>query len=205
MNEKSDINDNLPRLISEHADQLNPESERGTVIVSAALMDEALEDLIKARLVSSPGHEDELFAGPYAPLGSFSAKTDFAYRLGLIGLSTRNSLHQIRKLRNDFAHSSVIESFDSSKVKNRVRELFKLNQNMLDIIWAVAKEREHPEVKRLTKDLNPSHSIDNLVAIAGWRGMFEILVSLIAAALKIWRAEIEPLTSWADRQTDKDV
>jgi hypothetical protein len=182
------------RLFPGHNDQLARESERGAVIVSAALIDEALEDLIKAKLMPSPKKEDELFVGTYAPLESFSAKTDFAYRLGLIGISTRNSLHQIRKLRNDFAHLSAIETFESNKVQNRVREIFRLNKNMLDAIWLAVRERNDPRVEKLTKEVNSSHGVDNLVAVAGWRGMFEILVSIIAANLRKRCTEIEPLT-----------
>lgn len=205
MNEKITSGNDFARLISEHAAQLDCESERGTVIVSAALMDEALEVLIKAKLVSSPEKEDELFVGAYAPVGSFSAKADFAYRLGLIDLSTRNSLHQIRKLRNDFAHSSATETFESNRVRNRVRELFKLNEDILAILWGEVRKRNHPAVEKIAKEVESGGSIDNLVAIAGWRGMFEILVSSVAASLKILPKQISPLTSRTKRTEGKDT
>ena len=205
MNENTNAGDEFVRLLSEYTAQLEHESERGTVIVSAALMDEALEDLIKAKLVPSPEKEDELFVGAYATLGNFSAKIDFAYRLGLIGLSTRNSLHLIRKLRNDFAHSSLKESFESNRVKSRVRELFKLNKDLLDFIWAVAKKRDHPKVNKFSGDIESRQSIDCLVAIASWRVIFEILVSVVALSLKLRNKEIDPLTSWTERSRKTDT
>ena len=171
------MNDNISKevgqLFSEYMEQLEKESERGTVIVSAALMDEALEELIKAMLVPSPGKEDKLFDGAYAPLDSFSAKIDFAYRLGIIASLTRDSLHLIRKLRNDFAHSALHMSFETNSVKNRIRELFKLNKVLFDVFWDVEND--------------------------GQRRMFEILVSLIAYSLRQRNRNIEPLKSWADR------
>lgn|SRR4030067_305509 len=198
MDDYTNSHDEFVRVLLEYTEQLSHESDRGTVIVSAVLMDEALEDLIKAKLVPSPEREDELFVGAYATLGNFSAKIDFSYRLGLISLSTRNSLHIIRKLRNDFAHSSLKESFNSSIVKGRVRELFKMNKDLLDVIWKIVKERGHPEVEEVTKDIKSKQSIDCLVAIGGWRGIFEILVSIVALSLKLRNKEIEPLKSWAE-------
>jgi hypothetical protein len=183
------------RWIEENAAQLDCESERGSAIVSAVLMDEVLENLIKAKLVSSIKKEDELFVGAYAPLGSFSAKIDFAYRLGLISLRNQNSLHIIRQLRNDFAHSSTQETFESTRIKSKIRELFKLNEDILDIFWGVINRRD-PEVEKIMKDVThvkSKRNIDKLVATIGWRNIFDYLVSFLAACLKAGCEDIEPL------------
>lgn len=178
------MNDNIfkefVQLFPEHVQHLEKESERGAVIVSASLIDEALEELMKTKLIPSPERDDELFVGSYAPLDRFSAKIDFAYRLGIISLSTRASLHLLRKLRNDFAHSALRMSFESSSVKNRIRELFKLNKELFDVLWEVAKNKNNPNVVEITKGIDSKHGIDYLVEITGWKTMFEILVSLIA-------------------------
>ena len=73
---------------------------RGTVIVAAAIIDEALEQLLKARLAPSNGRDDELFDAPYAPLSSFSAKIDFAYRVSVLVAEVKATFHLLRKLRN---------------------------------------------------------------------------------------------------------
>jgi len=196
----SDMNDQLEfgQLILEYVKQLREESERGAVIVSAALMDEALEELIKAKLVPSPEKKDELFIGAYAPLDNFSAKIDFAYRIGIIGFSIRASLHLLRKLRNDFAHSALQMSFDSSSVRDRIRELFKLNKELLDVLWDVAKKENNPYIAEITGGIDSKQGIDYLVEIAGWRSIFQILVSLISASLRQHYGDIEPLKSLAD-------
>ncbi len=174
-------------------DMLRHESERGSVIVGAALMDESLERLLKTKLVPSPEKNDELFKGPYAPLDNFSAKIDFAYRTGLIGLTHRSSLHLIRKLRNDFAHSSSQLNFESQQVHSRIQELFKLNKPLLDMIWEVVKKDENPEVAEIIGNYESKHGVDYLSKFLGWRSTFEILSSMIAAALNSLFEDIEPL------------
>ncbi len=201
---KDKISTESSQLFAEYMKQLEKESERGTVIVSAALMDEALAELIKAKLVPSPrkDKDDELFVGSYAPLGSFSARIDFAYRLGIIASSTRSSLHLLRRLRNDFAHSSLHMSFQTNSVKSRIRELFKLNKAFFDVLWDVIKKQNNLNLIEITKGIKSKQSIDQIIKVAGQRGMFEILVSLTAYSLRQRNQDIEPLKSWANK-TDK--
>ena len=174
---------------------LRRESERGSVIVSAALMDEALEQLLKAKLVPSAERNDELFTGSYAPLSTFSAKIDFAYRVGVIGLNLRSSLHLIRKLRNDFAHSSMRINFDSQQVHNRIQELFKLNKELLDAIWEFIKSAENKHLMKIIGNHKSEPGVDYLSRVWGWRSTFEVLCSIIAASLHIQLRSVAPLVS----------
>src|SRR5262249_32748525 len=57
------------------------------------------------------------------PLATFSARIDMAYLLGLIPDNVRRELHLIRKIRNDFAHSSENLDFNNEAIANRCREL----------------------------------------------------------------------------------
>src|SRR5687768_5259075 len=50
------------------------ESDRAAVIVGAALLDDALDTLLRARLAPIVSAEDSLFDGAYAPAASFSAR-----------------------------------------------------------------------------------------------------------------------------------
>ena len=188
---------NFPALY----EMLHRESERGSVIVGAAVMDEALELLLKKRLVASPEISDELFKGPYAPLSDFAAKIDFAYRVGLIGRNHRSSLHLIRKLRNDFAHSSMQLNFESQKVHSRIQELFKLNKSLLDTIWDIVKKDDNPEVKEIIGNYESQHGVDYLSKFLGWRSTFELLGAMIAAALNSFNEDIEPLTARDAKKT----
>ncbi len=187
------------QLFPEYIKQLEKESERGSVIVSAVLMDEALEELIKAKMAPSPKKDDELFVGAYAPLDSFNAKIDFAYRLGIIASSTRSSLHLLRKLRNDFAHSALHMSFETNSVQNRIRELFKLNKAFFDVLLDMIRKENNPNVIEITNGIESKQSIDQIIKIVGQRGMFQILISLIASSLKQRNKDIEPLKPWGDK------
>ena len=51
--------------------EFEKESDRACVIL--ALLEQALETLLKARLVQNPSAQDSLFDGPNAPLTSFEA------------------------------------------------------------------------------------------------------------------------------------
>jgi len=103
------------------------ETGRTVAIVTAAYLDEGLASLLREALLPCATASDPLFDGAYAPLGSLSAKIDFAARMGLISSGVAQSLHLVRKLRNDFAHATGIASFEDHAVRGRVRELTKLN------------------------------------------------------------------------------
>lgn len=104
------------------------ESERAIPIITVSVLDEALTALLKSALLPCATSTDPLFDGAYSPMGSFSAKIDFASRLGLVSAGVAQSLHIIRKIRNDFAHDIASCSFEQATVRNRVRELAKLNE-----------------------------------------------------------------------------
>jgi DNA-binding MltR family transcriptional regulator len=57
-------------------------------------------------------------------LGTFSAKIDLAYSLGIYGEKTYRELNMIRKIRNEFAHILGPLNFNSPDVENRCRELW---------------------------------------------------------------------------------
>jgi hypothetical protein len=101
------------------------ESDRASVILSVALLDHALESILKARLVPIGSAEDSLFEGAYAPISTFSARIDLAYRLGLVSTKLSRDLHLIRKIRNEFAHNITGCTFQSSSVRSRVIELMR--------------------------------------------------------------------------------
>lgn len=194
---KKDTNDpfyeEFLRCLPLFHDRLSDESERGTAIVAAALMDDALQNLLQAKLVPSCERNDELFSGAYAPLSNFSAKIDFAYRVGLIGLEMRGSLHLIRKIRNEFAHSSTDITFEYRPVYSRIRELFKLNQNLLDATWEVVKKEDHPQINQLLRGFESKQSVDYLVKIMSWSGAFRFVSSIISSQLQALHKVVEPL------------
>lgn len=179
-------------------DMLTHESERGSAIVSASLMDEALEQLLKAKFVPSAEKKDELFKGPYAPLEDFYAKIEFAYRMGLISVNQRTSMHLIRKLRNDFAHSSLRIDFKAQSVRNRIEELFKLNNVLLDMVGKLVKDDGNQHIMEVIGGYKSKNGVDYLSKLLGWRSTFELLCALMVAVLHIRLKSIDPLVARKD-------
>jgi DNA-binding MltR family transcriptional regulator len=105
------------------AREFKAESDRASVILAAALLDSALETLLRAALVPTSASEDPLFEGSNAPLGTFSARIEMAYRIGLTDANFSRNLHLVRKIRNDFAHNVAGCAFSDSSVMSRLTEL----------------------------------------------------------------------------------
>lgn len=87
-------------------EELKKESDRSAVLLAAAWIETVLGDIL-ASVLRPPAKADlpDLLDGKgQQPLGSFSARTDILYRLGMIHADFFWALHYLRKLRNDFAH-----------------------------------------------------------------------------------------------------
>lgn len=112
--------------------ELKEESERGTVLVSATVLDEQLAECIVARLVD---HKDvvKLVNGFNAPLGTFAARTAAAFGLGCISEKEYRDIDTIRQIRNDFAHRLEV-GFNSPQVANRCSSLSHSAQDYGDIV-----------------------------------------------------------------------
>jgi len=105
--------------------EFKKESDRASVILSAAMLDLALESVLKSHLVPTDSPDDSLIGGVYTPISTFNARIDLARRLGLISIKFCRDLHIIRKIRNEFSHNIEGCSFDNSSVRNRVFELMR--------------------------------------------------------------------------------
>ena len=103
--------------------ELRAESPRGIVLVSAAMIEEALQEIMLVRFVPNSSSSDTLFDGPMSPFGSFSAKIDGAYRIGLISQQFCRDLHIIRRIRNEVAHQPKGFTFEDAATKTRVHAL----------------------------------------------------------------------------------
>jgi len=101
----------------------NKETDRACVILSAAILENALEKLLKAFFILTDSSHDDLFDGPIAPLGSFWPKIRIVYRLGLINTELSHDLDVIRKIRNDFAHNIIECKFDNESIQAQIQNL----------------------------------------------------------------------------------
>jgi hypothetical protein len=100
---------------------LSKETDRGCALFAAAYLDGELEGLLRAKMVADERVASAILS-PDRPLGSFSARIDVAYLLGLIPRLARLDLHLIRKIRNDFAHTARRLSFAEPVIAARCRE-----------------------------------------------------------------------------------
>lgn len=104
---------------------LMDESDRGAVLVGAAILEDTLRDLI-----SSTSTENGLSAKSVAdlfsmngPASTFSAKTLVCYAFGLISKDLYDDLNRIRKIRNKFAHTSEKIDFLMPEIEDLVAEI----------------------------------------------------------------------------------
>jgi DNA-binding MltR family transcriptional regulator len=108
------------------ADALMKESDRGCVLLGAALLDEALEQLLRAFFRQDEDDSkrfiEPLFQG-YAPLATFSGKIQMAYALAVLPRKIRDRIEIIRRLRNDFANAWRPIDFDDQAVRSRLELL----------------------------------------------------------------------------------
>ncbi len=97
-------------------DELRTVHDRSAAILATALVEDALEDLLLAKLQPlSKTERLELFEGE-GPLGSFSAKIKLAHALSLISSRSRADLMLIKEIRNVFAHASGMITFETPEV-----------------------------------------------------------------------------------------
>ena len=121
-------NKDIAGLWSDHFDQsIQAESTRAKAVLAACYLDELLHQLIALLLKPHEGQSDPLMEGPQAPLHSFSAKIEFAFRMGAIPAETAKSLHLVRKIRNEFSHNLDGCKFDDAGIRDWNCELHRLN------------------------------------------------------------------------------
>jgi DNA-binding MltR family transcriptional regulator len=154
------------------AETLLKESDRGCVIFSASLLDEGLENLIRAcchaDAPSIKSSVNPLFQ-TYAPLSTFSGKIQLCYAFRLIPKILRDDLELVRKMRNDFAHNYGPIDFNDPKCRQR-----------FDLFIGPLKEREI-DVKRYPfgrQFLTKNEAVERLVfslKVAHIRGKLDSL------------------------------
>jgi mannitol operon repressor len=102
-------------------DKLRTESDRGKVLISTGLLEEQLKQLLLEYFVDDASLSS-LVEGGSAPLASFSARITTCYALGIIRKIEHDDLHQVRRIRNDFAHN-IHTSFETQSVVDRCKAL----------------------------------------------------------------------------------
>ena len=126
------------------------ESDRGAVIVAAAILEDELDELLKGIIQSNKITKKALgeMFNLNGPLSNFSSKALICYGFGLISKDIFNDLTKIRKLRNKFAHSSGEVDFLTKEIGDIVASL-KCTKN---ISKAFEGKRYSPSEKKKYQD-----------------------------------------------------
>lgn len=106
----------------EFVTEFRDETDRASVILGAAKLDLVMYQILREYLAPAPGSIDELLDGD-GPLGTFSAKINLLFRLGLIDAQFTRALHMVRRIRNAFAHEVKGCSLESGSHCDRIKEL----------------------------------------------------------------------------------
>lgn len=109
--------------------ELEQYSDRSAAIIGAAMVDEVVRDSIAAKFHVSDDKSLPLLA-PEGPIGSYGARIRLAYALGIIGPIAYADLACIGKIRNKFAHWTVVPG----KFGDEFEELTFRHQQIRD--WA---------------------------------------------------------------------
>ena len=136
------------------------ESDRGAVLVAAAFAEELLRRLFKARMRLSGKLTEDLFDG-HGPLSTFSALTKIAFCLKWIGPNTFHDLELIRSIRNGFAHSHKLVTFENPSVRSRCRD-FKLVKATVPHRIPDARQQFLVAVTLVVLQLDPHQKISSL-------------------------------------------
>lgn len=97
--------------------EIETTSDRACAIVSAAFLDNTIQNIIMSFLCKDSSTQDRALFNQNGPLSTFSSKVIIAYRLGLISKKEYDNLNVIRKIRNCFAHDLTVNSFETPDVK----------------------------------------------------------------------------------------
>lgn len=116
-----DLRDSMNDLMHFRA-SLSSETDRGSVLMAAAYLDDRLKMLLQKVLVQDKKISKEAFEFN-GPLGTFSSRINFAYLLGVLPKNARLDLHNIRNIRNIFAHQAAPLTFEEPKVKSLCGQL----------------------------------------------------------------------------------
>lgn len=117
-----DSKEHLEELSKPFWEALTRESDRAIAIISACLLDNLLEKLIRASYIKDP-RVKSLFKNDHI-LQTFFAKINIAYFSGLIPKFTYDDLKLVCEIRNRFAHEiNENLTFSTKNISERIDQL----------------------------------------------------------------------------------
>lgn len=177
-------------LFSDYYELISGESDRGAVIVAASILEENLGEILKAFLLRPSTKKDDLLDGAYAPLGSFAAKIELSFRLGIIRQPIRQQLMLFKSIRNDVAHRLSVASLQDEKCRSRLAEILKTTPEMTNQI-----------IETLTQaglDISLKGRGESLLDSYGCRRTFDLVFSMVCMAITQIAKTIEPIDCFVE-------
>ena len=176
---------NAAEALSSYYKLISEESDRGAVIIAASILDESLGNILKSFLLQPAGKTDDLLDGAYAPLGSFSAKIELSFRLGIIRKPVRRQLMLFKSIRNDVAHRLSVATLEDEACRSRMVEILKATPEVTESIAdAINQSGLGLEHKGNAAELIDAHGI---------RRIFDLLFSMVCMAVTHIAKTIEPI------------
>lgn len=106
---------------------LSQDTDRSVAIVAASVAENALERVIRARMVVDRRELSDSLFGHRGPVSDFNGKIQIAEAFGFIAPPIASDLQLIRKIRNAFAHAAADIAFVTPEVAAAMRNFAILN------------------------------------------------------------------------------
>lgn len=112
-------------------ENLNNDSDRAVALIAATILENRLERIILDRFIDDKKIVKKIteFQGL---MGSFSAKIDLSYMLGIYSKPAYNEMNIIRRIRNEFAHDLSVVDFRTHKIFEKVKSLKLVHEYVAD-------------------------------------------------------------------------
>jgi hypothetical protein len=115
------------------------ESDRGAVLVGTSYVDEHLRGLFEMVIPHEMTKKERKALLDYpGPLSSLAAKTEVAFATRLINRTIYDSLHALRRIRNEIAHAS--DPFNLRTQEEQIRKMYVLGDGVPAFISRTAIE-----------------------------------------------------------------
>ena len=113
-------NDDIPTFVKNFVQGIRHTqgmTHSGIVLAAAAILDSQLEVALKRTMKPlTKALSKRLFESPDGPLSNFANKIVMARALDVVTVEIYDELQKIRRMRNAFAHSFKILSFESEEI-----------------------------------------------------------------------------------------
>lgn len=118
------MDETLNQILSE----IGSKPLRSSIITSACLMETMLQKIIEKRFIK--GFNEEMFSNNGC-VSTFSSKIDLAFAIGIISKEVRDDMDIFRRIRNDCAHSLIIDSKIIEKINSRINSFNLVNKVLI--------------------------------------------------------------------------